>query len=166
MGSLTNANIMRDATDCRNMFNAGQITFLNPNGIVNTVSAPVRPSVNFGNDSSSWAFDGECDDPRFQGRGMAAAGSLTTSNQFRDATDCRNLFNSGAVVIRTGGFSPTPSAPSISFGNDSSTWAFDGECDDPRFSGPGMAASGSLTSANIQRDATDCRNLFNAGRVF
>ena len=51
----------------------------------------------------------------------------------------------------------------IDFGDDSSVWNNDGECDDPRFVGPGMG----LTSVDeyIQRDATDCRELSEAGRV-
>ena len=50
------------------------------------------------------------------------------------------------------------------FGNDSGRFANDGECDDIRFVGDrGGAAS---TSDNyIGRDATDCRNLLNAGRI-
>lgn len=53
-------------------------------------------AVYFGNDSSRWAFDGECDDPRFRGRGMAV--TLLAEDAFRDATDCRILFQTGNIV--------------------------------------------------------------------
>lgn len=168
--SLTNANIRRDATDCRALFNAGQIQFFNSGGIATAPTRPVAPSgpgFSFGNDTSQWAFDGECDDPRFQGIGMAVTASLTNSNIMRDATDCRNLYNSGQIqFFSASGISGGSTGGGINFGNDTSQWAFDGECDDPRFSGPGMAVAGSLTSANIRRDATDCRNLYNSGMVF
>jgi len=51
----------------------------------------------------------------------------------------------------------------IDFGDDSSQWAHDGECDDPRFSGPGSAAE--LAEADYFRDASDCRAAVAAGTV-
>lgn len=53
----------------------------------------------------------------------------------------------------------------IDFGNDASFWSEDGECDDPRFEGPGMA-SGNLRERNRLRDATDCENLHRRGEVW
>jgi hypothetical protein len=44
------------------------------------------------------------------------------------------------------------------FGRDTSTWANDGECDDPRFTGPGVA--GVTVEADRMADATDCRAAF------
>lgn len=57
----------------------------------------VGGEVYFGDDSSRWASDGECDDSRFVGSGR----SVITSDDHRyaDATDCRALFNSGDVRL-------------------------------------------------------------------
>ena len=54
--------------------------------------------VNFGNDTSDWAHDGECDDPRFVGNGMASV--LLDEDLYRDATDCRSLYNRGMIRLR------------------------------------------------------------------
>lgn len=54
--------------------------------------------VQFGDNSSRWAFDGECDDPRFIGPGSAT--TLLAEDTFRDATDCRALFERGLVAYR------------------------------------------------------------------
>ena len=53
---------------------------------------------NFGDDSSDWAENGECDDPRFQGSGMAD--TVIDSDRLSDATDCQALFNLGEVNLR------------------------------------------------------------------
>ena len=53
---------------------------------------------NFGDDSSSWAENGECDDPRFQGSGMADY--LIDGDRLNDATDCQALFSLGEVRLR------------------------------------------------------------------
>jgi hypothetical protein len=60
--------------------------------LAGTASAQGR--IQFGDDSSEWSFDGECDDPRFEGRGMASA--LLDEDRFRDATDCRKLLEGAA----------------------------------------------------------------------
>ena len=62
-------------------------------------NAPAQ-APNFGDDSSQWAQDGECDDPRFQGNGMAA--TPVDGDRLRDATDCRDLFNLGRITLRPG----------------------------------------------------------------
>ena len=49
------------------------------------------------------------------------------------------------------------------FGDDASRWANDGECDDPRFEGPGAADT--LLVEDRGHDAADCRKLFGAGRI-
>lgn len=51
----------------------------------------------------------------------------------------------------------------IDFGDDSSDFALDGECDDPRFEGSAMAIW--PMDEDIKRDATDCRNAFRAGNI-
>lgn len=53
--------------------------------------------IDFGDNSSEWARDGECDDPRFAGRGMAS--TLLEDDQLRDADDCRWLYNEGSIRL-------------------------------------------------------------------
>lgn len=55
-------------------------------------------------------------------------------------------------------------AQDIDFGTDSSQWSNDGECDDPRFRGPGMTTT-TLLDADIRADATDCRSAYEAGQI-
>jgi hypothetical protein len=123
--------------------------------VAGTASAQGR--IQFGDDSGDWTVDGECDDPRFEGQGMASV--LLDEDRYRDATDCRKLFDEGRVRLsgtagRSGG---------IDFGNDSSSWARDGECDDPRFVGDGMAST--LLDEDAYSDATDCESLVSQGRI-
>ena len=120
-----------------------------------TADALPSQSIAFGDDTSRWAHDGECDDPRFQGSGMAPA--LLDADRGHDATDCRRLFESGHISLRD------VVDDSIAFGDDGSPWAEDGECDDPRFQGSGMASSPS--DEDRGHDATDCRRLFESGRI-
>jgi hypothetical protein len=54
--------------------------------------------------------------------------------------------------------------PDFVWGKNDSPWANDGDCDDPRFDGPG--AHTTLLPSDARADANDCRALFNAGRVF
>ena len=127
-------------------------------------SVLAEQSVDFGDDSSSWAYDGECDDPQFEGDGMAT--TVLEEDRAHDATDCRVLFNQGRVTLR-GASKPAPVGSAmtsgIDFGDDTSSWAHDGECDDPRFQGSGSAAT--LLDDDRYHDATDCRDLFNLGRI-
>lgn len=55
-------------------------------------------SINFGDDSSEWANDGECDDPRFVGAAMAEV--LLDEDTAKDATDCRAAFEQGLIGLR------------------------------------------------------------------
>lgn len=59
---------------------------------------PASAQPDFGDDSSRWANDGECDDPRFEGEG--AADTLLDEDRGHDATDCRTLFAQGRVSLR------------------------------------------------------------------
>ncbi len=68
------------------------------------------------------------------------------------------------LVTLTGLLAGPAFAQSISFGDDSGDWAQDGECDDPRFEGPGMTLT-PLLSEDIMRDASDCRTAFERGRL-
>ncbi len=60
---------------------------------------PDVAQVDFGRDSSEWANDGECDDPRFTGPGMTET-TLLDSDRFRDATDCKAAFDAGRLSLR------------------------------------------------------------------
>jgi len=117
-------------------------------------------AVDFGDDSSEWADDGECDDPRFAGDGMTAT-PLLDADILHDATDCEQAYSAGRVTLKS---RQTASAPGINFGDDDSDFANDGECDDPRFDGPGMTTT-TLLATDILHDATDCRQAFDAGRL-
>ena len=68
-------------------------------------SASRRPTLqaqpDFGDDSSEWARDGECDDPRFEGEG--SADTLLDANAYHDATDCRTLLGQGRISVRRSG---------------------------------------------------------------
>lgn len=166
------ADILADASDCRAAFDAGTIT-LDParadaqvpadrqNMPSDTEGVNVPGDIDFGTDTSPWAMDGECDDPRFFGAGMAA--SPQDSDMFADATDCMTLYESGMVdIIEGSGTQPQPSL-TLDFGTDTSPWSNDGECDDPRFFGEGMAAQ--PQDSDLFADATDCRTLFEAGMI-
>jgi hypothetical protein len=146
---LLDEDLYADANDCRNLFDAGRIRLRTSTG------------VEFGDDRSQWSNDGECDDPRFVGDGMADV--LLDDDLYADATDCRSLFETGRITLRDAQGSRTVSADGIDFGDDSGEWTHDGECDDPRFVGDGMASV--LLDKDRLADATDCRNLFESGRI-
>jgi len=120
--------------------------------------------IDFGDNSGPFTDDGECDDPRFAGPGAATA--TFDGAELTDAGDCSNLYLQGALTY----VEPDPvsagtvvNSDNISFGDNTGMFPNDGECDDPRFEGPGAAA---FTSEESQmRDADDCRSLFESGRV-
>ncbi len=156
--TLLDEDIMHDATDCRLAFKAGRL------------------QIDFGDDSSQWSNDGECDDPRFAGSGMTST-ALLDADVRHDATDCRSAFEagnlslSGQVEAASTPPAATPAAPQsgtvvggINFGDDTGQWSNDNECDDPRFTGPGMTNT-ALLDADIHHDATDCRSAYQAGRL-
>ncbi|MFG1498158.1 hypothetical protein ABMA57_16110 [Saccharospirillum sp. HFRX-1] len=57
-----------------------------------------RADIEWGDNSSHWANDGECDDPRFAGPGAAA--NNTVSDRYHDANDCRMLYDQGEIYLR------------------------------------------------------------------
>ena len=123
--------------------------------LVTLTTTPVNAqnrTIQFGDDSSIYANAQECDDPRFEGRG--ASSSPDISDNTKDATDCLRLYQQGQIRLR---------ADYVEFGGNSSTWANDGECDDPRFRGEGMADV--LEDSDRNRDANDCRTLYRAGLI-
>ncbi|MCM8556807.1 hypothetical protein [Sphingomicrobium sediminis] len=156
------------------------------------IAQDANEMIDFGDDTSQWANDGECDDWRFQGDGMATF--LDEESVGHDATDCRAGYEAGALTIRTEPYDPDeaidamvadvvevssyeramlpyrlvaePNAEAmatIDFGDDSGAYPEDGECDDPRFEGPG--ASGFGDNYDAHGDATDCRTMYEAGNV-
>jgi hypothetical protein len=124
------------------------------------VASALQAQPDFGDNTSSWANDGECDDPRFEGAG--AADTLLDEDRGHDANDCRTLFDAGRITLRRPVAAASTNA-TVDFGDDSSKWASDGECDDPRFEGDGSAAT--LLDADAYHDATDCRTLLGQGRI-
>lgn len=118
-------------------------------------------SFRFGDDASRFARDGECDDKRFSGAGMTDT-PLLDSDIGHDATDCRAAYNQNRLRYIGGGGGG--GGGSIQWGNDSSRYARDGECDDKRFTGSGMTST-PLLDSDIQHDATDCRAAYNQGRL-
>ncbi len=120
-------------------------------------------TVRFGDNSSTWANDGECDDRRFTGSNMAS--DLDTDDILHDANDCRSAYENGLIrlVDPEVGKAATVCAE-IRFGDDSSTWAKDGECDDYRFEGTGMTSI--ISTDDVGKDATDCKRLCDAGMIY
>ncbi len=115
----------------------------------------------FGDDSGEWVNDGECDDPRFFG--VAAAESASESNLLRDASDCHEAWTSGRVTLISSVALLDRLPAGFDLGRDTSEWAFDGECDDPRFEGDNVASE--LHPENQGRDATDCGRAFLKGKA-
>lgn len=144
-----------DATDCRTLWEQGLIgprTSLNEG-----LEAP-----DFGNDSGQFINDGECDDPRFQGPGASGVGTPAT-----DATDCAAAWAAGTITLAPE-IAPEDNPyniifDGIVFGDNSSDWANDSECDDPRFVGTGMAST--LSDNDLGADATDCLVLYARGQI-
>jgi len=163
---LVEADRLHDATDCRAAFEAGTVT-LSEAAADNAAPPAATAAIDFGDDTSTWANDGECDDPRFTGAG--AASELLDEDRLRDATDCRTAFEAGTVTLAAEGAGGNGAhataldrlAARLDFGDDSGEWTHDGECDDPDFFGPGVAGETSLD--NRLRDASDCRAAFLAG---
>jgi protease YdgD len=146
---------LADATDCRNAYEAGEVTFDDGSDAAGEVTID---GIDFGDDSGNWANDGECDDPRFTGSGVGVA---LDDHLMADATDCSTAYEDGTVTFDEDGGSDDSFR--INFGDDSSANANDGVCDDPRFQGRGGASE--LRDTNMMADATDCRAAYDAGTV-
>ncbi len=125
--------------------------------------ASASEQIWFGDNASEWANDGECDDRRFFGKGMDE--DLNNDDITHDANDCRALYNAGKLQVwREEKARAVTQCTQIDFGNDSSEYANDGECDDPRFEGRGSASD--ILRGDIKKDANDCRQQCNAGMIF
>ena len=119
-------------------------------------------SIDFGNDASEWSKDGECDDRRF--RGSAMASGLDRDDVGKDATDCRRGIEMGQLKVWDFVKARRETqCDAIKFGNDSSEWSGDCQCDDYRFDGPG--ADYVLLKEDVGKDATDCQDLCAAGKI-
>lgn len=55
-------------------------------------------SIPLGDNASRWAYDGECDDPRFVGPG--ADEILMAEDAYHDAADCGRALASGTIWLR------------------------------------------------------------------
>nr|WP_314258232.1 hypothetical protein [uncultured Devosia sp.] len=116
------------------------------------------PEFSFGDDSSEYSNDGECDDPRFEGAGMTST-PLLSDDVLTDASDCKAAFEKGQINLRGVADDGT-----VDFGDDAGDYANDGECDDLRFKGPGMTST-ALIEDDIMHDATDCQTAFTKGKI-
>ena len=70
----------------------------------------------------------------------------------------------GSAVATAADARPPPTGSLIDFGDDSGSWPMDGDCDDPRFEGPGMSLPAGVAGERA-RDATDCRREHDEGRI-
>lgn len=126
-------------------------------------SAVSAQTVQFGNDSSKYSNDNECDDRRFIGTSMAR--DLDSDDNYRDASDCQRLYSAGMIkLVDVDGGQAATQCNAIDFGDDTSDWANDDECDDPRFDGPGSAQT--IAAKDLLKDATDCKATCEAGTVW
>jgi|JI8StandDraft_2_1071088.scaffolds.fasta_scaffold249966_1 hypothetical protein len=128
------------------------------------VAAPLAAqgdTVDFGDDSNEYANDGDCDDPRFAGPGMD--GVMLTDDIGRDASDCRAEFEAGDIYMSPL-FAKPASRAAIIFGDNTSEFANNGECDDIRFVGPDTSGTIFLFES-VGHDARDCRVAFEAGTL-
>jgi hypothetical protein len=163
MGDVSGLETVNDAADCTALFSDGEIFLASDQANL------AIQSIEFGNDQGSFPNDDECDDPRFDGPGAFSGGDDVRG----DATDCRNLLYQGAVsFVGDEGiqdrdddfFGDELDLAELEFGDDASTWANDGECDDPRFAGNGAADS--FSDEDAYHDATDCSALYASGDIF
>jgi len=70
-----------------------------------------------------------------------------------------------AVLVLAAPLAGQTASEASDFGDDSSVYANDSECDDTRFVGNRGAGAWTANGDHVRRDATDCRNLLNAGRI-
>ena len=72
-------HVLRDATDCRTLYEAGELTLY----------------LDFGDNSGEYANDNTCDDNRFTGEGRSIL--QTDSHVKRDAVDCIVAYRAGTI---------------------------------------------------------------------
>ena len=140
-----------DATDCRRAFLMRHAWVLED---VETPAGGLR-TIAFGDDSGRWTLDGECDDPRFVDPKTGRSGD----ELLRDSTDCRAAYIKGDAWLLEDLLRKDEDLLPAGFdlGDDSGPWTFDGECDDPRFTGAADSGRTGMPDAHgLERDATDC----------
>lgn len=64
----------------------------------NVASSGSGNGIEWGDNTSQWANDNECDDPRFAGPGMHSI--LLDEDRYHDANDCRRLYERGRIYLR------------------------------------------------------------------
>jgi hypothetical protein len=99
---LLEEDIRHDATDCRTAFEQGRLTLKGGKVARAALTGPAPADVSriqWGDDGSEFANDGECDDKRFTGAGMTTT-PLLDSDINHDATDCRVAFEQGRLSLR------------------------------------------------------------------
>lgn len=126
-----------------------------------SAAAQEQAALEFGDDTGEFASDGECDDVRYIGEGMAEV--LLTDSIGKDASDCKAAFAAGTISVNALHAVPANDA-AIDFGDDKSEFAMDGECDDIRFVGPDSGRMIYITD-DIGHDASDCKTAFSSGKV-
>jgi len=100
--ALLDEDVRHDATDCRVAFEQDRLTFRGDDvtsPAVDRVDEETVDHIQWGDDVSEFARDGECDDMRFEGSGMTSTPLLVTDVQ-HDATDCRVAFRQGRLTLR------------------------------------------------------------------
>lgn len=128
-------------------------------------SVNAQSALNYGDNTSEWANDGECDDRRFKGVGMSNSSGFLSDDIGHDADDCKEQYDLGRVTVWLESQARAATQCSaITFGDDSSEWSNDGECDDIRFEGRGSADS--VVPDDTAKDATDCRMLCEQSMIF
>lgn len=132
-----------------------------PNAALATAGIAVPASFEFGDDSSEYTLDGECDDPRLTGPNVANELLIETTG--KDATDCAAAVKEGTALLNALYAEPESDAD-IQWGIDAGDFNNDGECDDPRFAGANMTTPVLLVE-DIGTDASDCRAAFAAGTI-
>ncbi len=156
---LLDEDIKADATDCKEAWSTGTLHLVDASEPLANATEP-----DFGEDNSMFANDGECDDPRFSGKGMTSTKLLDT-DKMSDATDCRAAWQAGKLQWATAApVSDVNPLDDIDFGDDDGMYAEDGECDDPRFVGNGMTDTPLLESDRLH-DASDCQAAYQNGTI-
>ena len=118
--------------------------------------------IDFGDNASYFSHDGECDDRRFRGAGMAS--QFDWEDATHDASDCRDLYEAGEITLWNAEDSlAATECDSIDFGSNASKFSHDGVCDDPRFEGLGTAEV--LLTGDLEADAADCSRLCTFGLI-
>ena len=148
---LVTEDIFRDASDCYRAY------------VDNTVHLRENvDGIDFGTDQGS--RDYTCQDSRFaplrmSGERPAAAEPMSERT---DASDCLLAYIAENVGLYD-------STLHVVFGNDWGQWPNDEQCDDPRFRdapGAGEPLMAEYTNtANVGRDASDCREAMHAGAI-